>query len=103
MVSALYEAFGNPLKLLTFWFVYPLLWWSAANVASKRLHDRGRSGWWAALVLVGLALVWPNTHGAWTVFGVVVLVWTLVELGLMPGEQGANRYGPSPRAQPTTA
>jgi uncharacterized membrane protein YhaH (DUF805 family) len=105
MLSVLYEAltYGNPLKLLTFWFVYPLLWWAAACVVSKRLHDRGRSGWWAALVLVAFALVWPNTHGVWTVFGVAVLVWTLIELGIMPGEPGANRYGSSPRAEPAGA
>jgi uncharacterized membrane protein YhaH (DUF805 family) len=25
-----------------------------------------------------------------------VVVWAIVELGVMPGEQGANRYGPNP-------
>jgi uncharacterized membrane protein YhaH (DUF805 family) len=98
LVSVLYEALAGPLiKVATFWFMYPALFWSAACVVSKRLHDRGRSGWWAALVLVALALVWPSTHGVWTVFAGPVLVWSVVELMILPGEQGANRFGPSPQ------
>src|SRR4051794_16069225 len=68
LVSVLYEALAGPLiKVTTFWFIYPALFWSAACVTSKRLHDRGRSGWWAALVLVAVTLVWPSTHGVWTI------------------------------------
>ena len=37
---------------LTGWFVYPPVLFVAACVTSKRLHDRGRSGWWAGLVLL---------------------------------------------------
>ncbi len=94
---ALYEAVAGPdTKLLTFWFVYPLLLASGACVLSKRLHDRGRSGWWAALVLFGEVLVWTAPNGARFVLALPVLIWALVELGLLPGEQGANRFGPSP-------
>jgi hypothetical protein len=28
-----------------------------------------------------------------------VLIWAGVELGAMPGEAGANRYGPNPLVQ----
>jgi len=102
LISALYEALASPvIKVITFWFMYPALLWSAACVVSKRLHDRGRSGWWAALVLLAFALVWPNTHGVWTVLAVPVLIWSVVELAVLSGEQGANRFGPSPHAAAT--
>jgi len=99
IVSVVYEAVAGPtFKLLTFWFVYPGLLASSACVLSKRLHDRGRSGWWAALVLLALALVWPEFRGGWAVLATPVMIWAVVELGLLPGEQGANRFGPSPLA-----
>ena len=50
------------------------------TVVAKRLHDRGRSGWWQWLVLVPVL--------GWT--------WLLVELYILPGSPGANRYGPHP-------
>ncbi len=63
-VAAIYEAWvGATLHWLTGWFVYPALLYSGACVLSKRLHDRGRSGWWAALVLFALVAVWPTPHG----------------------------------------
>lgn len=99
-ISALYESVaGATLRLVTFWFVYPLLLASAACVLSKRLHDRGRSGWWAALVLFALVMIWPTAHGARAILAVPVMIWGVVELGAMAGEQGANRFGPNP-AQP---
>jgi uncharacterized membrane protein YhaH (DUF805 family) len=99
VVSAVYEAVSGPAaKLLTFWFVYPALLASAACVTSKRLHDRGRSGWWAALVLGALIMVWPGTEPARALLAAPVLIWAAVELILLPGEDGANRYGDSPLA-----
>jgi uncharacterized membrane protein YhaH (DUF805 family) len=98
VIAAVYEAVasGGALWWLTFWFFYPALLASGACVLSKRLHDRGRSGWWAALVLLALALVWPQARGAGAVLALPVLVWALVELAILPGEQGANRFGPPP-------
>ncbi|MDQ2860401.1 MAG: DUF805 domain-containing protein [Pseudomonadota bacterium] len=97
ILSAIYEAVTGPtLRLLTFWFVYPALLASGACVISKRLHDRGRSGWWAALVLLALAMIWPTPRGARAVVALPVIVWAVVELVVLSGEQGANRFGPSP-------
>jgi uncharacterized membrane protein YhaH (DUF805 family) len=98
-VSAIYEAAaGSPARLLTFWFIDPALLACAACVLSKRLHDRGRSGWWAALILFAWVLIWPNDHGARAVVALPVIVWAVVELGVLAGEEGANRFGPSPLA-----
>ncbi|MGR4866343.1 DUF805 domain-containing protein [Caulobacter sp. LARHSG274] len=100
--ATLYELPGMTVHLLTGWLVYPPLLFFATCVLSKRLHDRGRSGWWAALVLLSLVAVWPTpTHVLDFLFAGVV-VWAVIELGVMPGEQGANRYGPNP-LRPATA
>ena len=97
--AALYEAsVGATLHWLTGWFVYPALNWVGACLLAKRLHDRGRSGWWAALVLFALVAMWPTPHGFGSfVFG-LILVWAAIELGVMQSEVGANRFGPSPLA-----
>jgi uncharacterized membrane protein YhaH (DUF805 family) len=92
-----YEAVaGATLHWITGWFVYPPLFYCGACVLSKRLHDRGRSGWWSALVLVSILAVWPRPDSFFDFIFTVVLVWAGVELGAMPGEAGANRYGPNP-------
>ncbi|HEX3700832.1 MAG TPA: DUF805 domain-containing protein [Phenylobacterium sp.] len=96
-IAALYEAIvGATLHWLTGWFVYPALFYAGTCVLSKRLHDRGRSGWWAALILFAVVAVWPRPDSFFDFIFAVVLVWAAVELGAMPGEAGANRYGPNP-------
>jgi uncharacterized membrane protein YhaH (DUF805 family) len=94
--AVLYESFGITLHLLTGWLVYPPLLFFATCVLSKRLHDRGRSGWWAALVLLSLVAVWPTPRHFMDFLFSGVVVWAIVELGVMPSEQGANRYGANP-------
>ncbi|HEY3695099.1 DUF805 domain-containing protein [Phenylobacterium sp.] len=97
VMAALYEAIvGTTLHWLTGWMVYPALIYCGACVLSKRLHDRGRSGWWAALILVAMVAVWPRPIGFFDFLLALVLIWAVVELGVMSGEAGANRYGPSP-------
>lgn len=96
-LAALYEAaMGPTLHWITGWFVYPALVYSGACVLSKRLHDRGRSGWWAVLVLLAVVAVWPRPESFFDFLFVLVLLWALVELGVMGGEPGTNRYGPNP-------
>jgi uncharacterized membrane protein YhaH (DUF805 family) len=52
-------------------------------VAIRRLHDTGRSGWWALLAFV-------------PILGVIVLF----VFALMDGEPGTNRYGANPKDEP---
>jgi uncharacterized membrane protein YhaH (DUF805 family) len=97
--ASVYEAWAPAtLHWLTGWIVYPALLYMGACVLSKRLHDRGRSGWWAALVLFALVAVWPTPHGIGAFLFVLILLWAAIELGVMQGEAGANRFGPSPLA-----
>ena len=64
-----------------------------ACLLSKRLHDRGRSGWWAAVILLAVIMVWPRPEGLFDFIAVVILVWATIDLCVMPGERGDNRYG----------
>lgn len=57
--------------------LYPIF-----SIYAKRWHDRDKSGWWS---LIGLV---PIIGG----------VWLLVELGILEGVRGPNRYGPDPLA-----
>lgn len=96
-IAALYEAIVGPtLHWITGFFVYLPLFFCGACVLSKRLHDRGRSGWWAALILVAIVAIWPRPDSFFDFLFALVLIWAAVELGAMPGEAGTNRYGPNP-------
>lgn len=57
--------------------VYP-----SVAVYVKRCHDRGKSGWWCLLFLIP----------------VVGIIWAIIDLGVLEGNEGANRYGPDPLA-----
>jgi len=65
--------------LSTVWAAIALL--TVGTLAVARLHDRSRSGWWLASVLVPVA-------------GALWLAW---ELALRRGSAYANAYGPDPR------
>ncbi len=46
----------------------------------KRCHDRDKSGWWCLLLIIPI----------------VGFVWALVDLGILEGTRGENRFGPDP-------
>lgn len=48
----------------------------------KRCHDRGKSGWWCLLLLIPL----------------VGFLWALIDLGILEGTDGPNRFGEAPKA-----
>jgi uncharacterized membrane protein YhaH (DUF805 family) len=76
--------------------VYPALLFCGLSITAKRLHDRGRNGWWAGMVLLALAAVWTSQQNYLDFLFSLVLIWAAVELCAMPGEPGANRFGPNP-------
>ena len=57
-----------------------LFMWPNLAVSVKRLHDRDQSGWW---ILLSFLPVIGN-------------VWTLINLGILRGTTGDNRYGAEP-------
>ena len=54
--------------------------WPSIAVAAKRCHDRGRSGWF---LLIGLVPV-------------IGSIWLFIDIGLLRGTVGDNRFGPDP-------
>jgi len=51
--------------------------WPTLAVQIKRWHDRGKSGWWILINMI--PYIGP--------------LWSLIELGFLKGEDGANIYG----------
>lgn len=114
--TALRDAQGDALPLpggLSLFFWAATLW-PATAVTTKRLHDRGKSGWSMTLPFALLcgsfaALV----AGAVTAnpmllllapFGLILAllfnVWLLVQVGFLPGDRGENAYGADPLTTP---
>ncbi|MDQ0466355.1 uncharacterized membrane protein YhaH (DUF805 family) [Caulobacter ginsengisoli] len=88
----------------------------------RRLHDRDRSGWWLLVffgphmaLASGLSQIPATEQQLMTIVLIVgiflvapFLVWGMVEVFLLRGVKGANRYGPDPlrladSPQPTPA
>lgn len=77
-------------------------------VSVRRLHDRGKSGWWLLLLgvlpglLSGIAEVMtasgdPDAAAGSLVFSVpsfALSIWSLIELGMLPARKGPNKYAP---------
>ncbi|MDG2531937.1 DUF805 domain-containing protein [Caulobacter endophyticus] len=72
--------------------------------AIPRLHDLGRSGWWAGGVFIAvMALIFGGQYvlapqALQNALGVVVLVLPglLIGLGALPGQKADNAFGPPP-------
>jgi uncharacterized membrane protein YhaH (DUF805 family) len=74
-------------------------------VAVRRLHDRGKTGWWTLIwyAAPAAATMWAGRNADRDIvnavlgLGVIVtFLWCLVELGFMPGDPAANRHGDPP-------
>jgi uncharacterized membrane protein YhaH (DUF805 family) len=91
-----------------------ILSYPSAALLAKRLHDRNKPGWLAALLIVPMLLAnWldPDFSGgasqggsiqavytAASIVTLVVAIWFLIELGFMRGTAGDNKYGADPLA-----
>jgi uncharacterized membrane protein YhaH (DUF805 family) len=80
-------------------------WVSALAIGIKRLHDRGRSGWWILLFYFGPGVLAAAQNSAENgtlaslILGLgafAVSIWALVELGFLRGTRGPNQFGPDP-------
>ena len=101
-MTALFTLAGNALlDTQTAAFCVVFLLWPASAVLVKRLHDRNKRGYWALL----LVAAWIMLAGNWGVLGAgwhiglgrflptFILLGMLLELGLLSGSAGENRYG----------
>jgi len=92
-----------PVKLAA---IAPVLWMQLA-LSIKRLHDRGRSGWWMLpfFVLPGLYHQFedrlPDSY--WmlplSLAAGVFYLWGFIEMGFLRGTAGDNQFGADPLAE----
>ena len=84
--------------------------WLAASV--ERLHDRDKSAWFLFLFFgiptlisnietaregfTNFSFFYGGTGSALSIIAGIISVWMVVELGLLRGTAGPNRYGPDP-------
>jgi len=78
----------------------------------RRLHDRGKGLWWAALFILAPGLcsaiadrLQANSTAElnpeslpFLLAGMAIAVWAFIELGFVRGQPGANRFGDPPAA-----
>ncbi len=114
---------GLPSNIFQYWVLGAGLasGWPRVCLLAKRWHDRGRSGWLAAIsiILTEMQVVMQHFGGLVDGFAPQFIVgavqaglglvsfafwlWVLIDCGILDGTQGQNRYGPSPKgvgAQP---
>jgi uncharacterized membrane protein YhaH (DUF805 family) len=100
--------------ILVGWVLTLLLLWPSFAVGVKRLHDRAKSGWWLVLfylmpgVLSGFNMSMtggmnvmssPGTMPIiFSFISLAITIWAIVELGVLRGTAGDNKYGPDPLA-----
>ena len=72
---------GKNLKILLACAAFFVGAWVVVATQIKRWHDRDRSGW---MVLINAVPV-------------IGTLWSLIELGMLPGTRGTNRFGNDPR------
>ncbi len=109
-----------PSEALSLVVAIAMVWINIATTA-KRLHDRNRSGWWAAAVfLVNLLSYAYFGFFLGVYFGVDISItkelllamlavalpllqtWVVIELFFLMGSDGRNRFGPDPLSQVAT-
>ena len=101
MVTLFSLAGGGLVDLQTAAFMLVCLLWPTAAVTIKRLHDRGKSGLWALLMVLAWMLLagnWAMLPGVWQwavgrFVPTLILVGMLIDLGAFIGTQDANKYG----------
>ena len=104
----------GPFGALLFLPIAPMIVASFAIIV-RRLHDRGKSGWWALpfaafplVVSLGLATETPGASPPgpavlMSLLSLVLSVWGLIEIGFRRGRAEANRYGVDPDGGATFA
>jgi uncharacterized membrane protein YhaH (DUF805 family) len=81
--------------------------WIFLATAIKRLHDRDRRGWWIVpfVFVPGLysqfsdLLPDSNWMLPFNLAASILWLWGLVEMFIVPGSAGDNRFGPDPLAK----
>lgn len=72
-------------------------------ISVRRLHDRGRSGWWLLAFFALPIILYQGTDFVGETAATMLLlaslalqIWAAVELGFLKGASGSNRFGADP-------
>ena len=71
--------------------------WPSAAIQVKRCHDRDQSGWLVLIIIFGRLLGWIPLIGI--IPGLAAFLFWLINLGILEGTPGPNRYGQSPKPE----
>ena len=106
-------AIGTRTSQLVMIGAFMLLLLPGLSLSVKRLHDRGLSGWWAALLYLLQFLIsiqpffgqiYQPGSFEWVLLNMPLFlflplaVWLIIELGFLRGQRKRNRYGDDPLA-----
>jgi uncharacterized membrane protein YhaH (DUF805 family) len=100
--------------LAALWFIaLAALLWGLIRTCVRRLHDRGKSGWWLLLFTAAPNAVVSTTHQlvmrtvvpdgavkALLLVALALFLWGVTEMGVLPGDVGDNRFGPGLSSRP---
>jgi uncharacterized membrane protein YhaH (DUF805 family) len=98
------------MSTLSLWMVGPslvlcIVLWSALALSMKRLHDRGLSNWLILVVVLpffGVAAAPAISENAARIALLLVtasIIWSVLQFGILKGQDGPNRHGPDPQAR----
>jgi uncharacterized membrane protein YhaH (DUF805 family) len=72
-----------------------------ASIGVRRLHDRGKTGYWLLLYYLLPSMMSKNAN--LDAVGIIlslatlgILIWAIIDLGILRGEAGSNAFGPNP-------
>lgn len=80
-MSGMAQGTPNPVILALVGVIYIVDFYIGLALGAKRCHDRDKSAWFLAIGLIPL----------------IGAIWLFIELGILDGTQGPNRFGPSPK------
>jgi len=88
-MSGMAQGTPNPIFMGLIGIIYLVDIYIGLALGAKRCHDRDKSAWFLAIGLIPL----------------IGAIWLFIELGILDGTQGPNRFGPSPKGigEPTVA
>jgi uncharacterized membrane protein YhaH (DUF805 family) len=88
-MSGMAQGTPNPIFMGLIGIIYLVDFYIGLALGAKRCHDRNKSAWFLAIGLIPL----------------IGAIWLFIELGILDGTQGPNRFGPSPKGigEPTVA
>jgi uncharacterized membrane protein YhaH (DUF805 family) len=117
VVTGILIASGNDFQIVSTKTMHPAFYllgfpllvigvWLFAATLIKRLHDRGKSGWWVAPFLIAPGLLdklsdWLDNPPLALLVSALSFglgIWCFVELFCLRGSKGPNPFGPDPLA-----